>query len=87
MKAKRYEKGFPLGGPYTGYIGTTFIICFITMEWRILLVHIYPPIGIYPAQVKAMQGKVLDGLKISIFWRKFRRMQICSSVCSKDCKF
>jgi len=35
-------------------------------------VHISPPIGIYPVQVKVMQGKVLGGLKISIFWRKFR---------------
>ena len=79
MKAKRFEKGFPLGGPYTGYIGTTFLIWFIIMEWRTPLVHIYPPIGTYPVQVKAMQGRVLGGLKISTLWRKFRRMQICST--------
>ena len=33
-----------------------------------------PPIGIYPVQVKVMLGKVLGGLKISIFSRKFSRM-------------
>ena len=84
MKANRY-KDFLLGGPYKGYIGTTSIIWFIIMEWRILLAHTYPPNGIYPVQVKVMQGKVLGGLKISIFWRKFRRMQICSDVYSKNC--
>ena len=67
MKAKRDEKGFPLGGPYTGYIGTTFIIWFIIMEWRIHLAHTYPPIGTYPVQVKVVHGKDLGGLKISIF--------------------
>ena len=87
MKAKGYKKNFPLGGPYTGYIGTTFIIWFIITEWRTPLVHIYPPIGTYPVQVKAMQGRALEGMKISILWRKFRRMQIWSNVCSKNCKF
>ena len=86
MKTKRFEKGFPLGGPYTDCIGTTFIIWFIIMEWRTPLVHIYPPIGTYPVQVKAMQERVLGGLKISIFWRKSRRMQKCSNVYSKNCK-
>lgn len=73
-EGQEIREGLPLGGPYTGYIGTTFVIWFITMEWRILRVHISPPIGIYPVQVKVMLGKVLGGLKISIFWRKFRRM-------------
>ena len=59
MKAKRYEKGFPLGGPYIGYIGTTFIIWFIITEWRTLIMHIYPPIGTYPVQVKVTRKRFL----------------------------
>ena len=75
MGVQRYKKGFPLGGPYTGYIGTTFIIWFTIMGLKILLVCTYPPIGTSLVQVKVMQERMLGGQRISILWPKSKRIQ------------
>ena len=66
MGVQRYKIGFLLGGPYTGYIGTNFIIWSTIMGSRTLLVCTYLPSGISPVQVRMMQERAHGGWKINI---------------------
>ena len=75
MGIQRYKKGFPLEGPYIGYIGTIFIIWFTIMGSKILLVDTYPPTRTSLVQMKVMQEIMLGAQRISILWPKSKGIQ------------